>query len=135
MTDAALTARVRLMMRRFLLPLFLLALTVPAAATAGDHGLRDLRGTVSSLDGGSIVVTRDGRKLTCAAGSSSQATALEVGDRVLLLCRRTTEGNLLVFAKRLDNRLVALGGRVTSRAVGRSSARCLPVSPSVSGGS
>ena len=96
------------MMRRLLLPLLLLAVTVPATAVAGDHGLRDLRGTVTSLDGGSIIVTRDDRKLTCSTGSSSQAAALDVGDRVLLLCRRTTDGNQLVFAKKLTNRLVAL---------------------------
>ena len=102
------------MMRRLLLPLLLLAVTVPATAAAGDHGLRDLRGTVALLDGGSIVVTRDDRKLTCSTGSSSQAAALDVGDRVLVVCRRTTGGNQLVFVKKLTNRLVALGGRVTT---------------------
>jgi hypothetical protein len=114
MTALPVAATLRLM-RRLLLPLLLLALTVPGAAVAGDYGLRDLRGTISSLDGGAIVVTRDDRKLTCATGSSPQTAALEVGDRVLLLCRRTTDGNLLVFVKKLDvNRLASLGGRVTS---------------------
>jgi hypothetical protein len=93
------------MMRRILLPLCaFLVVAAPAFASGAEHGPREMRGTVSSVGDDGIVVRRGDLKLSCVRIQSSPATdRISIGDRVLILCRRSHDGLVLLRVKKLPD--------------------------------
>jgi len=115
------------MMRRILLPLCVFFVVAsPAFASGAEHGLREMRGTVSSVGDDGIVVRRGDVNLSCVRIKSSPSTArISIGDRVLILCRRSHEGLVLLRVKKLpgETRTFELAGKVSMLAGGEVTVR------------